>query len=159
MSDIKRVSPARKALDYAENGLKVHEVYNEAIELLERQRESLSKQLKARDAKREVETQIADREMELTLDEAGKHESMSVAAMERHMKAVLHNDLLLGQLRAKLREVGSELDLAESSLKFIDSSIKVITARITELGGYLNYLAAARVQYSTNNTSEAGEAR
>lgn len=159
MADTKSPSAARKAVDYAEKDLGVHIVFEVAQTRRTMLDSSLTQLAAERDHKRDLEVQITDREMELTLDEAGHHPEMSVAAMDRHMKQVLARDELLRQLKGDLSSVISNIEGTEYDIRIHETDIKIAVARMTELGGYLQYLAAIKLNQVFNKTSEAGEAR
>lgn len=145
-----------KGLKYAEEQLGVNSVF----EYAKTQRANLDAKLTdlaaGKDLRREVEHLIADREIELTSDEYAKHSGMSVAAMERHLKLELPKDPLLRELRAKLGVAVSDIEGLEFDIRMLETDIKIAVARMTELGGYLNYLAAIK-QGQTKHTKETGE--
>jgi hypothetical protein len=136
--------PLRKALNYAENDLGVHAAYEEANKAKATLEADLDLLAQARSGKRELEQKIADREMELVIDETSKHPSMSVAAMERHLKVVVHTDEPMRSLKQGLSNQALALDLAESRVKSSDAAVRIAVARLSELGGYLTYLAAIK---------------
>ena len=85
---------------------------------------------------------------------------MSVAAMERHIKTVFFKDSALQDLRVKREAAVSEIEGLEYDVRVIETDIKIAVGRLTELGGYLQYLAAiklAQTHSKANETSEAGE--
>lgn len=161
MTTGKRSSDARRSLDYAEKQLKVHEVYDQLLETRTRFNEATGEIMERRDRKRTLDAAIYSREMDLILEEAEHHPEMSVAAMERHMKKVLYKDDALQGLRAELAGVVGEIDAIEHYVRVMEADIKIGAARLEELGGYLQYLAAIKQHSMTseaNKTSEAGEA-
>jgi len=151
-----RTSPARKAIAYAEDQLKVHEVLNAALTAREGLAEAMARLVEARSSKRTYESQIRDREMDLTLHEAETHPSMSVAAMERHLKVTFHKDHLLRDLHQKVEESSLEIIQHESIAQLCEVDVKIATARMNELSGYLAYLAAVK---QSQIVSEARQSR
>lgn len=145
-------------MDYAEKELGVNEVYAEAQRLSKALEDAQATLLEARGNKRSIEAEQYNREMDLVLDESEHHPEMSVAAMERHMKKVLFRDTRLKDLRDSHVAVVGEIEGLESEVRKIESDIKIVTSRMVELGGYLQYLAAIKQHQMAYKTSEAGEA-
>jgi len=137
---------ARKALNYAEKDLGVHAVYGAVLDLRDQLDASLTRLAEHKDTKRDLESAISDVEMDTTLEEAGAHPGMSVAAMERHLKQVLHKNPVLDDLRIKHSAVVAQIESVEYDVRVIETSIRIEVARLTELGGLLNYLAAIKNQ-------------
>lgn len=144
-----------KALRYAEEQLHVHSVYEAAQEI----RESLDKTFtglsEARDKKRDLESRIVDVEMEIASEERGKHPDMSAAAMEKHLKIALHRNDDWRELREQLSTTIGDIDGLEFDKSIYEVDIKIAVSRMTELGGYLQYLAAIKQSETTNKAIEA----
>jgi hypothetical protein len=144
---------AVKALHYAEVTLGVHTVYEDAI----KQRDQLDKLMlelgDKRDAKRAIEAQMQDREFELMGDERSIHPEMSQAQMDKHIKVVFHQDPTLQELRQKHMAVVNDVDGMELDRSVFEADIRIAVARMTELGGYFQFLAAVKTQSTnTDNT-------
>lgn len=150
------------ALDYAENRLGVHTVYEEAQESLAKLDETLTQLDSAIDKRRTLDDRIADREMDLLIEERGKHPDHSEAAFARHLKEVQHKDTTLRQLKADRNAAAGEVSGLELDVKFIENRLKVETGRLNELGGYFQFLAAVKnaepppVQYAEAKPQGAG---
>lgn len=146
-------SPALKALEYAENKLGVHLVYEDAIknrDLLDGMMTELGDK---RDRKRILEAKIQEREFEIMGDERSKHPEMSATAMDKHLKLAYHGDPALQALRSEHLAVVNDLDGLELDKSVLEMDIKIAVARMAELGGYLQYLAVIKAQAAnTNNT-------
>src|SRR5574338_288003 len=95
-------SAGAKALQYAEQHLGVHTVYENAIEARNRLDGILTELAEKRDQKSDVEFRLQDLELEIASDERGKHADLSQAAMDRHLKVVLHNNTDVRELREQL---------------------------------------------------------
>jgi len=137
------VSPERKALNYAES-LGLNEVYEAANRAHDRLAAAQRDATTARQNKRLIEERMQEREMDLIIDESAKHPGMSVAAMERHLKVVIHTDEQMRDMKVEARAQASELDLAESTVRSSEAEVRIAVARMTELGGYFTYLAAVK---------------
>lgn len=144
MVSVTEKSAARKALDYAEEELGVHAVYEQAkadLKLLNEQRVEMAN---LRHNKAACEAEISYRELEIRSDELAKHSEMSVAAMERHLKDKFHGDPSLASLRADLAAFNQDIGMKQTIIDTLADSLKISTARMTELGGYLQYLAVIK---------------
>jgi len=132
------------ALEYAENTLGVHKVYEDAL-ALEGELDSLMGRFDiAVDARKELDEQIEDREMELLIAERGKAPDIPQAAMDRRIKEVKHKDSVLRELRANRRQKAAEASGLELDIDLTKVRLKVRAARMEELAGYFNYLAAVK---------------
>lgn len=97
-----------------------------------------------RDQKRSLEQLIEDREIEIAIEYHGLHPDSSVAATERSLKLKIPKDSRIRDLRAMLSEVIGSLEGVEYDIKMSEHDIRIGVARLTELGGYLNYLAVIK---------------
>lgn len=129
---------------YAEVTLEVHEVFNTTKEAHQKLDETLTLLTEKGDARRHVEQHLTDREMEIVTEERGKHPDMSQAQMDKHIKSLLFQDAEWKKLRDELRELKDDLDGIDADRKVHERSIEIGCARMNQLGGYLNYLAAAK---------------
>lgn len=137
-------TPARKALDYAEQVLGVHSVFEE-VQLNRTNLDGLLGDLdKAHDTKRALQAAIEDRTYELLSAERGKHHDMSATALDQHMKVVRNRDEAMREYRSKLDAVTGEIQGLEYDAEMLRLQIKILVARMEELGGYLHYLAAIK---------------
>lgn len=143
-----------KALGYAENVLGVHSVYTGAVEARDKLDVLTSELSTLHDRKRMLTDRMTDREMEIASDERGKHPDMSQASMDKHMKVAVNSDPAVRALRDELRSVNDDIDGLEYDVRMVEHDIKIAVARMTELGGYLNYLAAVK-QATTPRSQEA----
>lgn len=137
-------TPARKALDYAENELGVHQVFEDAQHLAANLDKLLGDLDKAHDTKRALQSAIEDRGYELLSVERGKHHDMSATALDQHMKQVRYRDDAMKQYRSQLDAVTGEIQGLEYDAEMLRLQTKILTARMQELGGYLHYLAAVK---------------
>jgi DNA recombination-dependent growth factor C len=149
MSEAVRKSPVK----YAEDDLGVHDILLGVLEARRKlDEEILSLIADARDQKRKAEQDLEDRETDLLIDERGKHVEMSATALKEHMKIVLHKDAEWRRLRDLVRTLTDQIDGAEVDRRLNDRDIEIGCARMIELGGYLNYLAAAKQASIANKT-------
>jgi hypothetical protein len=150
---------ASNPVAYAEDTLGVHEILAGVIATREKlDKEILTTWANARDAKRKAESDLEDREMELVIAERGKHPEMSETAFRGHLKEVLFKDDGWRRIREHIRRLADDIDGAEVDRKLAERDIEIGCARMIELGGYLNYLAAAKNASIANNANKANEA-
>lgn len=143
-----------KALAYAENQLGVHSVWEEAKGFLDELNTFYTDLDKSQDERRELLEQIADREGELLSDERGRHADMSAAAFDQHFKGVKRTDTALQGYRSKLNEVAGIIGGLEYDVDLLKHRLRVSEARLIELGGYFNYLAAIKQGEKTIKPNE-----
>jgi hypothetical protein len=144
-------SPALKALRYAEDVIGVHSVLAEAHASREKLDGILTELGEARDSKRITERSIEDRQFEIMSHELATHSSMSAAAMDKHLKLAYHGDPTLQQLRAQHVAAVNDLDGLELDRAMAETDIKIAVARLHELGGYFEYLAAIKNQAASSS--------
>jgi len=137
-------SPALKALTYAEEQLGVHTVYNEVLAKRNDLDEVLSEISELRDKKRSLQMSLEDKEMAVAADEWGKHPDMAVSRMEKHVKVAFSNDGEIRGMREELAKVSGDIEGREFDRDMLETDIKIAVARLHELGGYLQYLAAIK---------------
>jgi hypothetical protein len=154
MSENPTPSPGAKALAYAES-LGVHSVYEQVLAKRAELDQCLTEIATLRDKKRDDESLLVDREMELLSDERGKHADMSQAGMDRHLKVVYWSDERHRELRSQVAQVVSDLDGLQFDRDMLETDIKIATARLVELGGYFQYLAAIKSANTASNASNA----
>lgn len=133
------------AVEYAETKLDVHGILDRTIVAREDLDKVYTLLAEQRDARRGTLASIEDREMTLAIDERGKHSDMSQAAMDKHLKMVFFKDDHLIVLRNTLGVIEDAIDGAEYDRRIHEKTIEIGCARMNQLGGYLNYLAAVKM--------------
>lgn len=132
------------ALQYAESTLGVHEIYQEGRTALEALQNATNNLVGSQAKRRWLDDQIENREMDLLIDERGRHPDHSEAAFQRHLKEVYHTDDDLRSMREERAALAAVIFAAEAAVDSCKQTIKFTSARMEELGGYLNYLAAVK---------------
>jgi hypothetical protein len=138
-----------KALQYAEDTLGVHQVYEATIQNLKDLDTLLADLDKAHDRKRELNEQFADREVELIEEMRTVHVSYSDTRFNAEMKSWKRQDSKLMMVNAEINKVLSEIQGLEYDADLLKLRIRTGTSRMEELGGYLHYLAAVKATTST----------
>lgn len=133
-----------KGLKYAEESLGVHAVYEDLVAARARLEESLKRLTYARDLKRGHQAVMAEAEMQLISDERGKHPEHSQAALDRHVKILLATDDGMKEHARQQRTFDNMVDSADSDVEIAKADIRIGAARLDELGGYFQYLAALK---------------
>ena len=143
------------AVTYAEDRLGVHDILKGTIEARGHLDKALTVLSEARDARRRAEQDKEDIEIELAIAERGKHADMSQAQMDKHLKQVWFQNEMWRNLRDQIRELSDKIDGADLDRKILERDIEMGCARMVELGGYLQYLAAAKLTSAAVKPSEA----
>jgi hypothetical protein len=133
------------AVTYAEQTLDVNNVYERAVLLIEQAKSNGAELVRTRSEVRDLESQIMMREMRVTEEEWVKHPEMAVTRMDKHIKTAFLQDAALDELYTKLRGLKAQVDILDMQRSGLDASIRVESARMVELGGYFQYLAAAKM--------------
>lgn len=136
-------TPELKALKYVE-GLGLNSVYEHAKERREWLVTIQDRLVQARDVKRRLEEKRLDREMEVSVDEHTKHTSMSATAMKDHLKIALQQDKQLSDIRVSIIGQQQVIDQLEFEVEQINVDIKIAVARLSELGGYFQFMAVLK---------------
>lgn len=144
-------SDARK---YAEDKLGVHAVWEELNAEIAKMDDALTRLDKAQDDRRKLEDDYDDREVELTGEMRGIHPNMTDTRFKSEWKGWERSDSRLREIRQELNNVKSIIQGEEIELDLCRTRIKVGSARLIELGGYLNYLAAVMNQAEKSDNTD-----
>lgn len=132
------------AVDWAESSLGLSQLWKE-IQTAQSNLDDLATHLdKAQDDKRMLAEAVTDREADLYLEERAKHAEQSATWLDKHMVAQKRKDPKLITLRRDYIAAQSTLSGLEYDWEVQKSQVKILTARMVQLGGYLNFLAAAK---------------
>lgn len=133
-----------RGLQYAESDLGVHKVYQDADALAGRLDDAHEDLVKVIAERRDLDEKIEDRQMEILIVERGKASDLSQAAMDRRLKEKYHTDAKLIDLRTQRNVASSKASALELEADTLKYRIKVKVARMEELAGYFQYLAALK---------------
>lgn len=147
-------SDAFKALEYAENELGVHSVYEGALISSEELSNVHAELIGTRSAKRDLEANLVDRELELASEQWGKHPELSATRMDQIMRRVKNEDQSCREIRERILGMTRRIESGEYRKSLIEADIRIAASRLQELGGYLQYLAAIKQAHETNRTQE-----
>lgn len=100
---------------------------------------------KATDDKRVFGDKIKDRETQLLIEERGKHPDQSQAWLDRHMVEAKYKDSELVVLRQELQAASSIVSGLEYDWEVQKSKVRILSNRLIQQSGYLNFLAAAKM--------------
>jgi hypothetical protein len=144
------------ARTYAENELGVHLVFKEANDAHDDMVKQHSVLAEMKAWRREITEDILDLEASV-LDEIRKqHPDLSATAHDQKAKLQRRSDARLVDLRKILAVAQGKEDTAEHAIKACDNRIKIATARMTELGGYLPYLTMVWTQDAIAKQTQQG---
>jgi hypothetical protein len=134
----------QNAVTYAEDTLGVHVVWEEAQQRIEAHGLATEGALRAKRDIRDIEERITDREAEITSDERGANPDMKITAFKEHLKVAFANDSVHQALVAELANSQNVRDGHDADMRHHELGIRALTARMTELGGLLEFYAAAK---------------
>jgi hypothetical protein len=135
-----------KALQYAEDELKVHEVYELAVAAQSNLKVAQAALLGEKSNKANLQERIAERRADLQIEERGLHSDMAVTRFDEHMKAAERKDEELVDLRTQLSTANYKITSFEYDIEADRLQIRILTERMHLLGGYFAYLAAVKTQ-------------
>jgi chromosome segregation ATPase len=135
----------RSAVEYAEKVLGVHLPWDEALGRLLDHENATQAQAEIRNSIRTHKQRIEDRKFEVTT-EAPSVEGYpdGVQARRDFVKVLLANDEQLGDLESTLDHLNSRLEHVSAEVKRHELALHVLVARMTELGGLLQFYAVAK---------------
>jgi hypothetical protein len=148
----------RKSLNYAES-LGLNSVYDHAQERHKHLIVLQDRLVQARHKKRELESTKINREMEVSEDQHSKHRDLSATAMKEHLRGVFHRDKDLAKIRAEINDQQAVLDQLEFEIEQVNIDIKIAVSRLSELGGYFQFMAVVKQAHEARKAREASEAR
>jgi hypothetical protein len=143
-----------KALAYAEDTLGVHTVYEACVAHRDRLDGILDRLAEAKDTKRDLEFRLSDQEQLIASDEWGKHPDMAQTRMDKHLKSAFWKSDEWRELREQLGRATGDVEGLEYDKSVCDTDIKIAVARMQELGGYLQYLAAVKLASGAAKSAE-----
>ena len=133
-----------KAVTYAENKLGVHQVLQNAVDA-QHELDGIFNDLdRLHENKRACADKVQDREVAVYVEERTKHTEMSATALDAHVKNVRREDKDLVKLREETNNNLNSIQGLEYDAEIQRNTIKMSCARMEQLGGYLNYLAAIK---------------
>ena len=134
----------KNAVQYAEEDLGVHVVWDEAQTRLDQHEECKNTYLAALRSIRDLKEKMRSREMTIVSDERGKFPEMKVTPFRDHVKAEFEADAVLSDYRDELAVAESDRDRAKADMDHHSLGVQAATARMSELAGLLNYYSAAK---------------
>lgn len=137
--------PARKnAVQYAEEDLGVHVVWDEAQTRLEQHDEAKNTYLNCLRQIRDLKERMRTRETTIVSDERGKFPDMKVTPFRDHIKAEFEADSALQEYRDELAVIESDRDRAKADMDHHSLGVQATVARMSELAGLLHFYSAAK---------------
>lgn len=130
---------------YAEEELGVHRSYERAKAARETLRLIQANINNARDEKRKLDVDLEDIEQMILVSVVEDDPGASQAAISRKFKATFQEHDVARRVRDEIANIESRLRVLEADRSASEADIRIETSRMTELGGYLQYLAAAKL--------------
>jgi len=129
---------------YAEGHLGVHTLWNHAQERFEKYEAALLRRASLHTELRKIRDVQTDAEMQIMQDGKAKYAEISATAFEKIYKTLVHENQDHQKLRMEERERQCDLDLVEAEISAHEYQLKLMNSRLIELGGLLNFYAAAK---------------
>lgn len=133
-----------RALAYAEDNLGVHRIWVEVGQLTVQLSDLYRTQAGLETETRSLDYQIEARRAELLVREADGNPEMNPTAFERHMKLVYGRDEELASIGRLRLDAMASRDAINAQIKGAEYNHRGHVGRMNELGGYFEYLAAAK---------------
>lgn len=149
---------AKNPVEYAEVELGVHSTWTDATARLDALQQALQTEHEAAQAIKQTKDKLADREREIVTQTRGGFHELSDTAWKTKLKELVHDDPASKELRDSLRSHEASHDQAGADVRYHTQGVQLYTARITELGGLLNFYAASRIGATKVELSESTSA-
>lgn len=131
-------------IEYAEEMLRVHAVHADAEAAHTALETALDHYAKSAQLIREITASIETREYDLVAEHRGANPDISQAALDRWLKEQVHADDTLKELHADLRTAQDHQAQEHADVEKNKYRLRVLSARMNELGGLLTFYAAAK---------------
>ncbi len=126
----------------AEEKLGIQAVYDAAQAARAKLDETLTLLADARDKRRALEGEIADHETLVIQGVWAANSELAQTRLDKLVKNEINQAPSLRELRQKLNNSISEIEGLEYDKQMHETDIRISTARMTELNGYLVFIAA-----------------
>ena len=155
------------SVNYAENVLGVHNPWSESLRRLESHRVAGERIASIKTEIRNTKASVDDRRLSLISEAPAKYPDLSITARKDQLRIDFAHDAHLIHLEQEVRRLEGELDSAEAERRHHELGLHILTARMNELGGLLNFYAEAKAAagrkkhlntMSTGSTNEHVEA-
>lgn len=141
----------KSPLAYAEDDLGVHEVYEEAQEAHEALKGALDTYAEQAKRIRQANDSVEQREFELAGEYRGQQHDMSQEALKRAIREAHRTDETLITMRKVLHDAQGKQEDAHAAIEQNKYRLRVLSARMNELGGLLAFLGAAKAASAQRN--------
>lgn len=133
-----------KAVKFAKDQLGVDEVYAEALDVHAKLEQSLTDIVRHSKEVRRLNDDIEAREVDVIIELRAANPDASGAAVERMAKEAYVSDQRLKELRETLRAEQHQHDLCQSAITASKYRLRILSARLNELGGLTAFYAATK---------------
>lgn len=135
------MSTIKQQITAAEDKLGIESIYHDALTARNYLDKVLTELAELRDKKRLIETAIPDLEVQVIEQVWSSNADLAQVRLDKLVKNELIKHPKLREQRAQLMSVTSEIEGLEMDRAVHESTIKISTARMVELGGYLQWLS------------------
>lgn len=145
-----------KALSYAEDSLGVHRTWTESQAVTARLQDLYRERSGYESETRSLDNQVDQRKNDILREVHLNNNGSSEAALTRLYRLACAEDERLASIQDVRLEAMSRRDTASAEIYGAEQNHKAYVARLRELGGYFEYLAAVK-QSETMATYTKGE--
>jgi len=140
-------------VDYAEQNLGVHKVYEDALAAHKEYDAIISDLDRCTDKRRNLDLELETREVAKLVATRQMHPDWSKTAVNDYQKEARHNDPEIMRVKRELNSLNGEIAGLEADAKVQEFLLNAYTARMNQLGGYLTFLAACKNAENNANTT------
>jgi len=144
-------------VDYAEGTLGVHDVYEQAQEAHTALRSALDTYAAEAKRIRQANDGVEQREHDLAAELRGETPDMSQEALKRALKDAHRTDETLVSMRKVLHDAQGKQEDAHAAIESNKYRLRVLSARMNELGGLLSFFASAKNAAAQRSVKKADD--
>lgn len=142
-------------VEYAEKVLGVHLPWDEAQQRLEQHALAQDRMTMLRSNLRGLKNDLEAHKIELLNQGAAMWPNDSVTARREKTKSLIASDGEHTRLEEAITECQFDLESAEADVRHHELGLHVLTARMTELGGLLNFYAEVKREITMRQTTNS----
>ncbi len=133
---------AKNPVEYAEQKLAVHELYERAEDHLAQYEQARAELSSVGASLRFAREELADFEADLAVTTRAENPDMSATAFDRMFRVLLQQNEDHRELQRVIFRLQGDYDLAENAVKLLDRKLEVSVGRLHEVAGLLQFYAA-----------------
>lgn len=133
-----------RGISYAEGDLQVHQIHEDTQELMNLLEGDYQTRAGLETESRKLASDLERRKLQIINDRVASVSDESIAAHERAVKLLMHNDIEYQQLVDRSNEIMAHRDAISAVITSRENNLKGHVARMNLLGGYLTFLGSLK---------------